>query len=266
LVNNIVEGVLKKLKNHLWYNVFINHRGDDVKKNLASHLYYGLIAHGLRVFLDIEEMRQGDGLNYQIERAIETAFVHIAIFSPKFPESEWCLNELVDMFKSGKTIIPVFKGVRPSELGLENGRYAKDLCMLKEKKTVDPQTKRGKPRFDNDTLENWRFCLSRVAQVAEKRGSDLEEWDGGEGKVISGFDLEECDGDEGQLVDQVVKRVLEEQAKRATCRSSGEKGTSLTVVLEDAKVGPHVVLNRFSLFYLILLGLNYLIFPRNFWL
>ena len=165
-MNNIVERVLKKLKNHLYYDVFINHRGPDVKKHLASHLYYSLTAHGLRVFLDMEELQQGDGLNSQIERSIKSSFVHIAIFSPAYAESKWCLEELVLMLQSEKTIIPVFYGVQPSELRSENGRYAQDLWnMLKNKKVLDPQTKQENLRFDNETAEKWRTSLSQVAMI-----------------------------------------------------------------------------------------------------
>jgi len=37
-----------------------------------------------------------------------TASIHIAIFSPRYAESTWCLNELVLMLESRSTIIPVF--------------------------------------------------------------------------------------------------------------------------------------------------------------
>ena len=38
LVNQIVKRVLKKLENHLYYDVFISGRDPDVKKTLESHL------------------------------------------------------------------------------------------------------------------------------------------------------------------------------------------------------------------------------------
>jgi hypothetical protein len=39
------------------YDVFLNHRGPDVKTTLASHLYYRLEEHGLRAFFDKQELR-----------------------------------------------------------------------------------------------------------------------------------------------------------------------------------------------------------------
>lgn len=83
------------------YDVFINHRGPDVKKTLASHLYHRLLVHGLQIFLDFEELQEGDNLTSQIEGAIRTTSVHIVIFSTNYAESNWCLNELLLMLESG---------------------------------------------------------------------------------------------------------------------------------------------------------------------
>jgi len=102
------------------YDVFLNHRGPDVKKTFASDLYRRLKAHGLRVFLDQQELQKGEKLTCQIEGAIRAASVHIAIFSPNHAESKWCLDELLLMLESmrdkGYKILPVFFRVKPSEL------------------------------------------------------------------------------------------------------------------------------------------------------
>ena len=121
-------------KIHFQFDVFINHRGPDVKKGLASHLHHRLTAHGLRVFLDKEELQVGNKLTPQIEGAIKTASVHVAIFSPLYAESSWCLNELVQILETGSTIIPVFYDVNPSDLWWTRGRdgvYARARKCLK---------------------------------------------------------------------------------------------------------------------------------------
>eukprot|EP00253_Pinus_taeda_P001240 PITA_01240 len=169
------------------YDVFINHRGPDVKKGLASHIYHRLKEHRLRVFLDQPELEEGENMAPQIEEAIRTASVSVAIFSPRYAESSWCLKELVLMLKSGSTIIPVFYKVEPSDLRWTRGRdrvYAEALGVLEEKITFDSQ-----PRYDPTTIEKWRDALSAVAD-------------------ISGFELKACNDDEGQLVDEVVQKVL----------------------------------------------------------
>ena len=83
------------------FDVFISHRGPEVKKTLASHLYHHLLSHGFWVFLDHEELEEGQNLNSQIEGAIATASVQVAIFSPRYAESKWCLDKLLLILKSG---------------------------------------------------------------------------------------------------------------------------------------------------------------------
>jgi hypothetical protein len=165
-----------------------------VKKGLASHIYRRLKEHELKVFLDQQELQEGENLTSQIEGAIRTASVHIAIFSPRYAESSWCLKELVLMLESGSTIIPVFYYVHPWELRWtrgedevyaralsiircillctrdDNGVYARSLRMLERKATFDPQTNKKKPRHDSNTIGKWRNALSIVADTS---GVDL---------------------------------------------------------------------------------------------
>ncbi|GLJ24536.1 hypothetical protein SUGI_0468790 [Cryptomeria japonica] len=86
------------------YDVFINHRGPDVKRTLASLIYHRLEAHGLRVFLDEQELQVGDSLTPAIKSAISTASVQIAIFSKTYAQSTWCLDELDHRNKGRVTI------------------------------------------------------------------------------------------------------------------------------------------------------------------
>jgi hypothetical protein len=159
------------------YDVFINHRGPDVKNTFASHLYRRLLDRGLRVFLDREELEEGENISSQIKAAIRVASVHIAIFSPNYAQSSWCLDELVLMKNSGATILPVFFNVEPSVVRhtVKNGAYAEALRELQKKTTYDPQTGEKKPRYDSDTIENWRNALS---DVADKSGFDLKAFNG----------------------------------------------------------------------------------------
>ena len=187
------------------YDVFINHRGPDVKKGIASRIYFLLKDSGLAVFLDQPEMQEGEGITPQIKRAIRTASVHITIFSPGYANSDWCLNELVMMLESQRarpgvsTIIPIFYRVNPCELrwtrgedGVyaralsilrcillctrdENEGYARALCMLQKKTTIDSATNKKKPRHDSDTIEKWRKALSDVSVIS---GFELEKYNG----------------------------------------------------------------------------------------
>ena len=155
------------------YDVFINHRGPDVKKKFASHLYRRLLSYNLRVFLDQSELERGDYFDTQIEGAIRSASVHVAIFSTSYAESVWCLNELLLMLDSKAPIVPVFYDVKPHEVRWT--WYAQHIQRLEKKRKYDPQTQEEKLRHDSATVENWRRALSLVAG-------------------ISGFELDACNG------------------------------------------------------------------------
>jgi len=206
------------------YDVFINHRGPDVKDTFGSHLYRRLLDHGLSVFLDREELEEGHNISSQIEQAISGASVHIAIFSERYAESYWCLNELVLIKNSEATsnqkviILPIFLKVDPSEVRHteKNGRYAEALLMLQDKRTSDPQTREEKPRYGSDTIQNWRTTLSYVADM-------------------SGFELKKYNGDEGKLLDDVLQRVLKHM-KNVSKRPSlyvAQHPTGLDLKLEE---------------------------------
>lgn len=132
----------------------------------------------------------GDHFPSQIENAIKTASVHVAIFSPRYAKSEWCLNELVLMLESGAQIIPVFYHVRPNDLRRKDGKYAEDLRNLENMKTHDPETNQEKPVYDSTTIKKWKDALYRVSFIT---GLDL---------------LDTCNGDEAKLVEMIVQSVL----------------------------------------------------------
>ncbi|XP_052161137.1 TIR-only protein-like [Oryza glaberrima] len=100
------------------YDVFINHRGVDTKRTVARLFYDRLVAAGVRAFLDNQSMRPGDRLDERIGEAISQCGVAVAIFSPHYCDSEYCLRELALLVESRKKIIPVFYNIKPSDLVL----------------------------------------------------------------------------------------------------------------------------------------------------
>lgn len=127
-------------------------------------------------------MQVGYEILSQIKAAIKVAKVHIAIFSPNYAASDWCLNELVDMKNSGAKIIPVFYNVKPSMVRWTGkdavGTYAECLRNHEEKQ-----------RYDRRIIQKWREALSHAAS-------------------LSGLELEEFNGDEEELLDKLVQSVL----------------------------------------------------------
>lgn len=195
------------------WDAFINHRGVDVKNTFASHLYRRLTSYGLRVFLDRDELEEGENFPSQIEQAIRGASLHIAIFSPRYAQSTWCLQELVLMVQSGATILPVFYKVDPSVVRwtLKSGAYFEDLRKLEQKTSHDCDGEL-KPRYSSDTVQNWRNALSAVADT-------------------SGFVLHGDEDDEGELLDDVVKSVLKKVPKPLL--DVAEHPTGLNLKLEE---------------------------------
>lgn len=191
------------------YDVFISHRGPEVKNTFAGYLHRDLRAHGFQPFLDKKELRPGEYIDPQyidpqIEGAIESAYVHIVILSPGFADSRWCLDELLLILKkTGDIIIPIFYNVKPSEPRWANdGRYAQAL--IKHEQTG---------RYKHQTLENWRNAL----------------------KVVSyrvGFELTTYNGDEVKLLEKVVGWVLKHCRKAALQEAT--YATSLPVLQKNS--------------------------------
>ncbi|MED6221632.1 hypothetical protein PIB30_056685 [Stylosanthes scabra] len=97
-------------------DVFINHRGIDTKRNIAGLLYDSLTRNGVRAFLDSKNMKPGDRLFDHIDRAILGCKVGVAVFSPSYCDSYFCLHELALLMESRKRVVPIFFDVKPSNL------------------------------------------------------------------------------------------------------------------------------------------------------
>ncbi|CAL5183400.1 unnamed protein product [Lathyrus oleraceus] len=96
--------------------VFINHRGIDTKKNIAGLLFKDLTSMGVKSFLDSKNMKPGDNLFHHIDKAIIGCKVGVAVFSPRYCNSYFCLHELALLMETKKRVVPIFFDVKPSQL------------------------------------------------------------------------------------------------------------------------------------------------------
>jgi hypothetical protein len=145
------------------YDVFLNHRGPDVKRTFVGHLYDALCAAGFHPFLDKESLIMGEPSGKAMKEAFSRADVHVAIFSKGYAESRHCLQELHDMLESRKLILPVFYDVEVAHLSRPyDGPFAEGLRQHK---------KRGR----HQGVERWETALAKVAD-------------------LQGFRLAECNG------------------------------------------------------------------------
>lgn len=136
------------------YDVYIHHYGPELKI-WASFLYRSLRDRGLSVFFDREEVQAGSDMEAQVEVAIGSALVHIAIFSKNYAKSVWCLNELVLMLKSDATILPVFCDVHPVEI-----RQCIGACGAAFR---EHESKGG---YSKEQIEEWKTALHEVSDMA----------------------------------------------------------------------------------------------------
>lgn len=100
------------------HKVFINFRGIEVRHSFISHLENALITAGINVSIDNKEIR-GEDLTVLFRR-IEESKIALVVFSRKYMESEWCLDELAkikERVDEKKLVaIPIFFKVKPAEL------------------------------------------------------------------------------------------------------------------------------------------------------
>lgn len=165
------------------YQVFINHRGPDTKKKLASLIYHRLISCGLRVFLDKDELVTGDTVCPAIRKAIRSSSVHICIFSERYAESRPCLAELCWILNSSHepAIIPVFCDVEPHDLrNIGQGPYALAF-----------QEHQRKGKVAVAVMKEWKEALRKTAD-------------------ISGLVFKTNESEHGVFLEQIVKIVLRE--------------------------------------------------------
>ncbi|CAI9088553.1 OLC1v1022904C1 [Oldenlandia corymbosa var. corymbosa] len=156
--------------------VFINHRGIDTKRTIASLLYDHLVRLGARPFLDNKNMKPGDKLFDKIDDAIKGCKVGVLVFSPRYCESHFCLHELALIIEAKKKVIPIFCDVKPSELvvGPEMNEYVPPDQIERFKSALEEAKFTVGLAFDS-TKGNWAEVLTkagdRVIESLEEVGN-----------------------------------------------------------------------------------------------
>ncbi|KAI9078886.1 hypothetical protein K1719_039156 [Acacia pycnantha] len=103
-------------------DVFISHRSIDTKRTVSTLLYDHLRRLGFCPFLDNKTMKPGDKLFHKINNAIVECKLGVAIFSPHYCESFFCLHELALMLERQKKLIPIFCDIKPSHLRVNTAK------------------------------------------------------------------------------------------------------------------------------------------------
>ncbi|ESQ46425.1 hypothetical protein EUTSA_v10000021mg [Eutrema salsugineum] len=169
------------------HKVYINFRGADLRHGFVSHLIPALKMNGVGVFVDQMEAR-GQEIGSLFKR-IEESEIALVIFSERYTESAWCLDELVKIKETkeeGKLIaIPIFYKVEPSQVRKLMGQFGDNF---------------------------WRLCRSSRAGHIMKWKEALEST-----ASTLGFVLSEGSS-ESRIVTDIVKNVM-----RIISEQEGEK-------------------------------------------
>ncbi|KAL3360075.1 hypothetical protein AABB24_016530 [Solanum stoloniferum] len=169
---------------NLSYDVFLSFRGEDTRKTFTGHLYTQLCQVGVNTFIDDEELRKGDLISTELEKAIEQSRVAIVVFSKKYSSSSWCLDELVKILdcreRLNQVVLPIFYDVDPSQVRKQTGSFGEALAKHKER------------LFGAERMEKWKAALTEAAS-------------------LSGWDLQNmADGHESKFIGSIIKQVLQE--------------------------------------------------------
>ncbi|XP_050114250.1 disease resistance protein RPV1-like isoform X7 [Malus sylvestris] len=151
------------------YEVFISFRGEDTRKNFTGHLHEALTKAGINAFID-DELRRGEDITTELLRAIQGSRISIIVFSRRYSDSSWCLEELVKIMECrrtlGQLVMPIFYDVDPSHVRKQTGSFAQSFLKHTDEKKV----------------ERWRAALTEASNLS---GWDLRNTlDGHEAKFI----------------------------------------------------------------------------------
>ncbi|PON95639.1 hypothetical protein TorRG33x02_084680, partial [Trema orientale] len=122
-------------------------------------------------FPNDDKLKGGDEISQALLDAIEDSRISVVIFSKKYANSWWCLDELVHilrcMEKKNQIVVPVFYHVNPSNVRKQQGSYADAFAKLEE-------------RFKDQIIHKWRAALKVAADllgwdhIASNTGTDSE--------------------------------------------------------------------------------------------
>ncbi|CAN1161648.1 Disease resistance protein RUN1 [Linum perenne] len=143
------------------YDVFLCFRGDDTRYGFTSHLMAALSDKQIKTFID-DNLNKTDSIN-QLISILERCALSVVVFSHKFADSVWCLEEVVaiarKMAQSGHLVLPVFYKVQPSDVTDASGSYA---TTISRKFESDEDAKRWL-----DALKDVANCVGHTSQAIQ---------------------------------------------------------------------------------------------------
>ncbi|KAI8527221.1 hypothetical protein RHMOL_Rhmol12G0058800 [Rhododendron molle] len=137
----------------LRWDVFLSFRGEDTRHGFTDRLYEALLAKGVRAFRDNEGMSKGDEIASSLIGAIHDSAAAIAVISPSYASSRWCLEELATICECRRLLLPVFFNVDPSHVRRQKGPFEEDFRSLERK-------------FGVENVVRWRNAMEKAGGIS----------------------------------------------------------------------------------------------------
>ncbi|KAI3517234.1 hypothetical protein L1887_16447 [Cichorium endivia] len=136
------------------FDVFLSFRGEDTRKTFCDDLYKALIEAGIHTFRDDDELPRGNDIPSELIKAIHESRTSIVVFSKDYASSKWCLDELLEILHSkrtvGQLVFPVFYDVNRDDVRRQTGSFESAFI-------------RHEQRFDRNKVEEWRRAMTEAA-------------------------------------------------------------------------------------------------------
>ncbi|KAH0939689.1 hypothetical protein HID58_007150 [Brassica napus] len=174
------------------HQVFFNYRGEELRYSFVSHLIDAFERHGIDFSVDKYEQRGKD-----LFARIEESKIALAIFSTRYAESSWCMDELVKMKKLSDQrklqIIPIFYKVSARDVRKQTGEFGENFWTLAKASSGD-QIKKWKEALDSEAhfvkeiVKEVKRVMAAI-KLQEEEENNLEEK--GESLRIA-FSMHDC--------------------------------------------------------------------------
>ncbi|KAJ9672866.1 hypothetical protein PVL29_026212 [Vitis rotundifolia] len=138
------------------FDVFLSFRGEDTRYNFTDHLFKNLKRMGINTFRD-DKLERGEEIAQELLGAIEGSRFSIIVFSERYADSKWCLDELTKIMECKREmdqiVLPVFYHVHPSDVRKQTGSFGK--AFAKHGTTVD-----------EEKVKRWRAAMTEASSLS----------------------------------------------------------------------------------------------------
>lgn len=126
------------------FDIFISYVQSD-SSDYVDRLYNELIASGISVFRDKEEMKIGQSMRQSMDNALAKAKLAIVIFSPDYLSKYWTQYELdgilsKEYMTGDQMILPLWHNITADELARKSPSLANKLAWNSAVNTIDEIT------------------------------------------------------------------------------------------------------------------------------